>query len=255
VSLLSRSLLLFVATAIASFATSIQFDGPFGVGKDDNVIGPQSIFDIKDAILTSPAMPGGLWTLQIDTNYGTTLPGMKNGQPDPNNVVPDFTLPGQPQIVYAMSDFLIQQGNNFYGIVIHTHDNPNDTDTMGHIYTQGDLYQSDGFQKAIHFTDNPVYLNAGGTLLGTGTVTASQNGMPGQPGYGTTFAEFTIVVTFSAPSNFLNGPFTIFDSSADCGNAFFMGDGSFVPEPGTWAFVAPALLLLGFFMRRRSARN
>jgi hypothetical protein len=248
-SLLCRSVLLFTATAIVSFATSLTFLGPFGPGLDDNVIGPQNIFDIKDAILTSPSSPGGLWTLQIDTNYGAVLPG-----PNPNDVIPDFQLPGVPQITYAMSDFLIQQGSNFYGVVLHTHDNPNDVDTMNNIYTQGNLYQSNGFQDAIHFTKNPVYLNAGGTLLGTGTVTAVQSD-PTNPFYGKTIPEFTITVTFSAPADFLNGPFTIFDSSADCGNAFFTGDGSFVPEPGTWALVTPALLLLGFFMRRRSVRN
>jgi len=261
VSLLSRSLLLFTATAYLSFASSLTFLGPFGAGKDDSVIGPQVVFDIKDAILTTPSSPGGLWTLQIDTNYGTcglnpapnpcvSLPGS-----NPNNVIPDFQLPGVPQITYAMSDFLIQDGSKYYGIVLHTHDNPNDTDTANHIYTQGDLYQSNGFQDAIHFTDNPVYLNAGGTLLGTGTVTAVMNGKPTDPGWGTTFPEYTITVSFSAPAGFLmDGPFTIFDSSADCGNAFFTGDGSFVPEPSTLAFVAPALLLLGFVARRRSVR-
>jgi hypothetical protein len=255
VSLLSRSLLLFTVFALASFASSLTFLGPFGVGLDDNVKGPQKVFDIKDAILTQPTVPGGNWTLQIDTNYGTcglspapdpcvSLPGA-----NPNNVIPDFQLPGQPQVTYAMSDFLIQQGTNFYGVVLHTHDNPNDTDTMGNIYTQGGLYQSTGFQDAIHFTKNPVLLDAGGTKLGSGTVTAVQNGKPTDPGWGTTFPEYTITVSFSAPAGFLsNGPFTISDSSADCGNAFFTGGG--VPEPGTWSFVAPALLLLGFFVRR-----
>ena len=259
--LLSRFLLLSTATSVLSFATSLTFLGPFGAGNDDNVIGPQVAFDIKDAILTQPTTPGGLWTLQIDTNYGTcglspqpancvSLPGSS-----PSDVIPDFQLPGVPEITYAMSDFLIEQGGNYYGIVLHTHDNPNDVDSMGNIYTQGDLYESTGFQEAVHFTKNPVYLDADGTKIGSGTVTAVENGKPGDPGWGTTFPEYTITVTFSAPADFLtNGPFEIFDSSADCGNAFFTGDGSFVPEPGTLALAVPALLL-GLLLRRRAARN
>jgi hypothetical protein len=233
-ALFGKALLLFVVTAAASFATSITFLGPFGPGKDSGVIGDPLTFDIQDATITQPTSPSGKWTLTIDTNYGTPLPG------GAGEVVPSFTDGG---ITYSMSDFLIKQGNTYYGIVLHAHDG----------YAAGDLYSSTGFTNALHFNrQNPVYLNTGGSLAGTGTITAAAN----LHGDGISIAEYKVTVNFSAPVTFLDSPFTIYASSADCGNSFMTGPGDFTvgtasaPEPRTLLLFGPAMLLLALIRRR-----
>jgi hypothetical protein len=231
-------ILAFAAATLSSFGSSITFQGPFGPGNDSNVLGNQLVFDIQDAILTQPTSANGPWTLTINTNYGTPLPGT-------TEVVPSFMIDG---LTYAMSDFLIQQGNDFYGIVLSAHDG----------YVAGDVYIASGFQNALHFnTMDPVYLDPGGSLFATGTISAS----PNPYGNGVTIPEYQVTVSFNAPITFLSGgPFTIDMSSADCANAFFTGTGDFsggtvtitggVPEPGTWALLGLGLLLLGYIGRR-----
>src|SRR5271157_4062168 len=99
--------LFFVAAALTSLGSSITFNGPFGPGHDSGVSGNQLVFDIQNATLTQPTTANGPWTLTVNTNYGTPLPGT-------SEVVPSFMEDGA---TYAMSDFLIQQGNECYGIV------------------------------------------------------------------------------------------------------------------------------------------
>jgi hypothetical protein len=232
---LSRCAIMLAVTAMASFATTITFTNPF-FGQPGHTVGDPLIFDIEDVKLTQPTTPGGLWTLQVDTNYGTQLPGA-------NEVVPSFM---DGLLTFFMSDVLIQQRNNFYGIILHSHDG----------YIAGDLYSAAGFQNATQFTTNPVLLDTGGTLLGTGTETAQQNGTTRTPGFGTTFSEFTVTVTFHAPADFLSGgDFTLDASSATCGNGFLTGRVPPVPEPGTWALMASALVLIGLGAMRRKVRT
>lgn len=227
---LHKALLLLSISALSSYATSITFLGPFGPGNDSQVNGDPLIFDIQDATITQPTTPGGQWKLVINTNYGTPLPGT-------TEVVPSFT---DGQIIYSMSDFLIKQGNTYYGVVLHAHDG----------YVAGDLYTSNGFTNALHFNpQNPVYLNTGGTLAGTGTITAAAN----VGGNGVTLAEYKVTVNFNAPVTFLNSPFTIYASSADCGNSFMTGTADFsgVPEPATLPLMCSAVLLLVFVRNRK----
>lgn len=231
--------LFFAATALTALGSSITFNGPFGPGNDLGVSGNQLVFDIQNAILTQPTTANGPWTLTVNTNYGTPLPGL-------TEVVPSFT---EDSVTYAMSDFLIEQGNAFYGIVLHAHDG----------YTAGDVYVASGFQNAFAFhTEDPVFIDPGGSLFATGTISAA----PNVGGNGTTIAEYKITVSFNAPITFLSGgPFTIDMSSADCANAFFTGVGDFsgggvtvtggVPEPGTWALMGLGLLLLASGARRQ----
>ena len=240
---LRRTLLLFAAFTVSSFATTITFQGPFGPGHDSAVIGDPLVFDIQDASISQPTGPGSPWTLIVDTNYGTNLNGLTGS-------LPGFA-DGSGSLAYNISDFLIKQGNMAYGIVLHDHDG----------YTAGNLYgltvvSGTGFVNAPHFnTQYPVFLAPGGSLIATGSVSAIAN--PG--GDGVHLAEYKITVNFNAPSTFLDSaPFTIYMSSADCANSFMTGDGQFgspVPEPRTWMLVAPALLLLGLFARRLRPRT
>jgi len=227
------------------FASGITFLGPFGP-TGGSVIGPPLVFDLQDATLTQPAVPGGFWTLTVDTNYGALLPG------PPGNVIPDFRN-------LAASDFLIAWNGGYYGIVLHQHDG----------YSAGSLYQASGFQTAGQVLNDPtdpnqnpnldVWLSGGGSLLGTGTVSAAALGD------GITQAEYRITDTFLAPASFLaGGTFVIQMSSADCANGYMTGSGGFpgggggpgggpVPEPGTLWLLAPALLL-AFWRSRRTHR-
>jgi hypothetical protein len=233
-------LVLFFSTiALNSFGASITFNGPFGPGNVSSVLGDPLTFAIQSATLTQPTVFNGPWTLTVDTNYGTPLPGA-------TEVVPPFTEGSE---TYAMSDFLIEQGNDFYGIVLSPHDG----------YQAGDVYTASGFQNAFAFnTMDPVYIDPGGSLFATGSITAAP--IPG--GNGVTIPEYQVTVTFNAPITFLSGaPFTIDMSSADCANAFFTGVGDFggdgtvtitsVPEPGTWALLGLGLMFLAYAASRR----
>jgi hypothetical protein len=231
--------------AHSSFGTSITFDGPFGPGNVSNVLGDPLTYAIQSATLTQPTTDTGPWTLTVDTNYGTPLPGT-------TAVVPSFM---DGVLTFAMSDFLIEQGNDFYGIVLSAHNG----------YQAGDVYIASGFQNAFAFnTMDPVYIDPGGSLFATGTITAAP--IPG--GNGVTIPEYQVTVTFNAPITFLSGaPFTIDMSSADCANAFFTGVGDFsgggsgsatntdVPEPGTWPLMGLGSMLLAYAaVRRKTSR-
>ncbi len=236
---LARLAVIFCIASLTSFASSITFQGPFGIGKDSMVNGPQLVFDLQDVTLSQPTVANGPWTLVVDTNYGAPLPG-------PGGTIPSFTLDFE---TYSMPDFLIQQGSNYYGIVLEAHDG----------YTPGDLYSASGFQDARFFhPDRPVYLQPGGTLLATGMLTAA----PNLGGDGIHQAEFKITVSFNAPSTFLGmNDFIVDMSSADCANGFLTGTGNFggsgsvaaVPEPGTLLLTGSALLI-GWRVARRKGR-
>ena len=229
-----------LSTALA-FGGSITFEGPFGP-TDSTVTGPNLYFDIEDATLTQPTVPGGDWTLTVHTNYGAGLPG------PPGNVIPSWRT-------YAASDFLISWDGGYFGVVLGAHDN----------YQAGDLYQSTGFLTAgqvrgipTNPNDFPLYvwLNGGGTLLGNGVVSAAAYGD------GVTQASYTITDTFKAPAGFLqSGAFTIYMSSADSAFGFMTGSGLFsavsdptpgqspTPEPGTLCLFASGLLLIAYRLR------
>ena len=103
--------LILVSAVPYSFGSSITFNGPFGPGNVSNVLGDPLTFAIQSATLTQPTVVNGPWTLTVDTNYGTPLPGA-------TEVVPSFT---EGALTFAMSDFLIEQGNDFYGVVLSPH--------------------------------------------------------------------------------------------------------------------------------------
>jgi len=242
--LLRRISILVSIFTSALIASSITIEGPFGA-TDGSVIGDHSKFDIESATLTQPTTTGGDWTVTIDTNYGTALPG----SPD---VVPDFTDFG---VTLAAADFLISWNGGDYAVVLNAHGG----------YGAGNLYQGSGFltaqqvlglstsQYIYHSTDD-VWLAGGGTLQGAGTVSAAPLGD------GTTEAEYAITDTFAAPAGFLaSGDFTIQMSSADCANGYMTGTGNFgggtsgggqLPEPATALLVAPAAVWL--LWRRRT---
>ncbi len=228
---------LYLTSAVCASANIITFQDQFSA-TDGSVNGrarfPCGLFAIQDVSLTTPSMPGGEWTVTIHTNYGAGLPGPPGG-----DVIPDFGS-------YAASDFLISWNGGFYGIVLHSHDG----------YTAGDLYQAAGFQTAGQVRGDPspdpaenrdVWLDAGGSLVGAGTVSAAGYGD------GVTQAMYTITDTFQAPSDFLlGGDFVIQMSSADCANGYITGQGTFpgpvqqapVPEPeAVWLFaiIAPII--------------
>jgi hypothetical protein len=238
-----RILLAGLAIGGCSFAATISWDGMFGA-TDGAVIGPHAFFDIQKATLAQPTAPGGVWTLTIDTNYGTTLSGTGD------SAVPNFVFDG---VTLGAADFLISWNSNFYGVVLHTHNG----------YTSGDLYQVPGFQTAAQALNNvagsynrntDVWIDPGATATFAGTVTSAPLGN------GTTQASYRIIDTFLAPADFLSSNFTVLTASADCANGILTGEGDFggagsggnpVPEPGT-LLVSAGLLLL--WARRHMVR-
>jgi hypothetical protein len=228
-----------VTSVVCASADIFTFQDSFSA-TDGSVAGPFADFALQDVSLTTPSTPGGEWTVTIHTNYGAGLPGPAG------DVIPDFGS-------YAASDFLICWNGGFYGIVLHSHDG----------YTAGDLYQAAGFQTTGQVRQDPssdpaenrdVWLDAGGSLVGTGTVSAAGYGD------GVTQALYTVTDMFQAPDGFLSGgDFEIQMSSADCANGYVTGLGSFdgslphVPEPGAvWLFAT--IVLITWWRLRKSRR-
>jgi len=294
-----RALLLIVTASVLCFANVpiviTDTDPYFGnssyqasctIGQVGCVVGAPLAYDFQDFSLVGPSGGGtvGTWTLTIDTNYGTELPGP--GAHPANPVIPGFCsstsgptstpddypncLSGDGSAPLTMSDFLIKQGSNYFAVVLSPHTSvvPGGAAT----YTPGDLYSGTGFENSTIFNaGNPVMLDPGGSLAGSVTgsgLTAVANtdgaGHPcfGQPhnfggGGSNDCAEFKITDTFTVSSG---SPFASFDptqsytiyaSSADCDNGGLVYQHT-VPEPGGLVWMAPALLLLGGYLRRRS---
>jgi hypothetical protein len=223
-----------VASVLCAAADVFTFQGPFGA-TDSSVIGPAAYFALQDMSLATPSTPGGEWTVTVHTNYGAGLPGL------PGDVIPDFGF-------YAASDFLISWNGAFYGIVLHSHDG----------YIAGDLYQAAGFQTNGQVRHDPspdpgdnrdVWVDAGGSLAGTGTLSATGYGD------GVTQASYTITDMFQAPDGFLSGgDFVVQMSSADCANGYATGVGSVpnspVPEPEAVWLLATIVLIACWRLRR-----
>jgi len=212
------------------------------------VVGNPLTYDIFSVSLTSPSTSGGTWHLDILTNYGATLPGG-------SAVVPTFSYEGKQ---FGMADFMIQQGSNFYAVIMTAHDG----------YTAGSLYQASGFQTAfqalnpagvieIPRPDLPALLKAGGSKIGDGTISAAATG-----GNGVTQALYKISVDFAAPIGFLSSPgkVTIYAASFVCDNGFITGStdpfppghDTTVPEPPTWTLVIPAAVAIAMRKFRKS---
>jgi hypothetical protein len=221
---------LFVTSVVCASADVFTFQGSFDP-TNGSVVGPFADFALQDVSLKTPSTSGGDWTITIHTNYGAGLPG------PPGDVIPDFGS-------YAASDFLIFWNGGFYGIVLHSHDG----------YVAGNLYQAAGFQTAGQVRGDPspeppesldVWIDGGGSLIGTGTVSAAPYGD------GITQALYTITDTFQAPAGFLlGGDFVIQMSSADCANGYVTGQGLLLagpptdtPEPeAVWLFATVVLI-------------
>lgn len=224
---------IYLMSALCTCADTLVVPGPFGA-TDGPVFGPAAEFALQDVSLTTPPSPGGAWTVIIHTNYGVPLPGA------PGDVIPDWRS-------YAAADFLISWNGGFYAIVLNAHDG----------YSAGALYQADGFQTAeqvrldtsVDTVGSPdVWLDAGGSLVGTGTVSAAPYGD------GITQASYAITDTFYAPDSFLlGGDFVIQTASADCGNALVLAESRFpaaVPEPQSVWLAATAMLITCWRLRR-----
>jgi hypothetical protein len=207
------------------------------------VIGDPLEFNISSASLTSPDIVGDNWKLEIQTNYGTPLPGG-------SVVIPTFAYEGKQ---FGMADFMIEWGGNFYGVILSAHDG----------YTAGNLYKADGFQTSgqvmgaagvINIPRPNLFalLNPNGQLQGAGVITALAN--PGADGV--TQALYEVSVEFAAPVGFLgSGTFTIYASSYVCDNGYITGDGdafppgedeppSEIPEPPTSTLAIPLCVAL-----------
>ncbi|HEV3330183.1 MAG TPA: hypothetical protein VG096_04325 [Bryobacteraceae bacterium] len=283
---LSKTLfLLLVACALclANIPINLTMTDPNFGKPNDNVFGDPMEYAIQSFDLQGPAGGGvvGTWTLTIQTNYGDPNPS-DPGYVNPVGVssMPDFCDGGGSAFSagstpcadhsnpFFMSDFLIQQGSTYYGIVMSTHHIDYGTPGYSDSYVAGNLYSASGFQGQQHGNPVPnawVILDPGGTQLnsGSGTLSVALNTSPGggtcygQP-HGTganatdcAFYKVTDTFTVSSASNFFNPnvPLTIYASSADCFNATLVVT---TPEPSGLIWLLPALFLLGAYLRRRS---
>lgn len=182
------------------------------IGQPFCILGDPNNFTVYQVKLTSPGTgkpnPNN-WDLEIQTNYGTTLPGV-------SEVIPpyfDLEING----TFGMGDFLIVWNGVSYGIVMTAHDG----------YTPGNLYLSpNGYRNSqdvlstqpgtnIVNPNFPILIAPGAIQVGVGSLAA---------GPGTSPAKYKITDSFSAPANFLAGStFTIYFSSYACGNSIVMG--------------------------------
>ncbi|HUI81513.1 MAG TPA: hypothetical protein VLY24_26495 [Bryobacteraceae bacterium] len=286
---LSRLPFLLAATAALCFGNiDISVTDPnFGKVGDDVFGDPLSYAD-QSFNLAGPAGGGvvGTWTLTILTNYGintfetskanhgsiagdTSLPVFCDG----GGIVQSGSNPCPGSTPFFMSDFLIQQGNNTFGIVLstgHIDYSPDYIGPNGDGYVAGNVYEvtssTSGVLDSQHGNPaaGPVILAEGGTKVDVGSLLVSVNTPPGGGTcYGTTHgsgvnatdcAEYKITETFTvtSASNFFNPnqAYTIDWSSADCFNASLTYQN--VPEPAGLVWLVPVLLLLGAYWRRRS---
>lgn len=274
--LLRRTLLLLLATSALSFANIpiviTDTDPNFGLA-GDNVFGSPAVYAIQSFTLTGPSngTTVGTWTLTIDTNYGVNPVG--------DTSMPDFCSGGgtfvggampcsDGSIPYFMSDFLIQQGSQYWGIDLSTghvdYGSPGFSDGS----QAGDLYSGTGFKDDVQGapTAGPVILNSTfnpSTKDGTGTLSVSLNhpsgggtcyGGPHGTGIGYTdcaLYQVTDTFTVSSASQFFDptAMATFIASSADCYNAPLVLT---TPEPSGLAWLVPGLLLGFAYLRRRS---
>ncbi len=232
-SLIGR-LLLVLGLPCQVFALNILIQDPtFGLPSDP-IFGDPLKYAIQDLSLQGPSSGPGLFTLVINTNYGVPLPG----SPD---VIPSFVEQGFATL--QMGDLLIQQGSNFFGVVLSPHDG----------YLAGDVYQADGFQNSIFFNRGlPVSIVPGGVQVGSGTVAAA----PNLGCNGVNCAEFRVTETFTLNPGIvlidINSPFLVMMSSATCANGMLeLGGGGGVPEPGTSWLIG--LGVVGMLISRLSA--
>jgi PEP-CTERM motif len=202
------------------------------------IIGDRLEFQMFDVALSQPNTPGGGWKLVLNTNYPVALPGG-------TEVIPSARY---GNAMLAMCDFMIEWNNKYYGIVLHAHDG----------YTAGSLYEVSGFQNSGDVMSAqgetsprprlPALINASGTLLGAGTLSAAANAGAN----GVTQALYKVTVDFVAPASFLaTGDFRIHACSFACDNGYVTGVGNFVkvvPEPSTWGLV---LLGVGVIVWKR----
>jgi hypothetical protein len=219
--------LLFALALIPSNAWANQVllvDPTFGLASDP-VFGDPLKYAIQDASLTGPSSGAGPFVIGVDTNYGVPLPG----SPD---VIPSFIEQGFATL--WMGDFLIQQGNLYFAVVLSPHDG----------YAAGDVYQGSGFQDSVFFNRGvPVSLAPGGVQIGTGTVSAAVN----VGCNGVQCAQFRAIDSFTLDpgKSFIdwNAPFTVQMASATCANGllFFSSVGEETPEPAPGGVVTLAL--------------
>lgn len=251
-------------TTLVAVGGTISFTGPEDVNGNPCVAGPgcivgdPKIYEVFSASITMGAV--GMYTLNIQTNYGVTLPG--NGA----NPIPLYNYL-QTSAAFGFGDFLIQtpQGDD-YAIVLEPHDG----------YTQGNLYKLtqpvNGFLTSqqvlsaggipndqIPRPNLPVELAPGGSLVGTGKLTVTANAGSN----GVSSALYSISDTFSAPADFLAptiaGKYTVFVSSYACANGFLEGTtggftggvGGGTPEPSSWLMMLSGLVVLGVARYRK----
>jgi len=265
---LKHILCVLLLTSIAAVGGTITFNGPEffngtsympctpGIGHC--IDGAQEIYEVYSLSITSPSNPGGLWNINLQTNYGVAIPA--------GSVIPKYGYSGDPSFPeheFTLGDILFMWNGNFYGIAMSNHDG----------YTAGNLYKANGFltsQQVLLAGGVPpatqggviprptlaVELAGGGTQVGSGALNVTPNG-----GNGLTFAEYTITDSFSAPSNFLNSAFSVFDTSYACANGYLEGDngggfnggtGGTTPEPGSWLLILPGLVLVGIARLRKN---
>ena len=255
-----------ILTSIVAVAGSITITGPEDVnGNSCNpgvtsscIIAPPNnapIYEVFSVTITSPTMAGGLWTVSIDTDYGTSIAG-------------DTSIPAyeylQTSASFGIGDVLFSWNGSDYGLVLTPHNG----------YSAGQLYKANSFQTSqtvmtaggIPTDEIPrpgifVELGAGGQPAvagGTGAISVITN--PGANGVNN--GTYTITDTFSAPANFLDSAFTVYDSSYACANGYLtgpgggitLGTGGTTPEPGSWLLILPGLVLLGIGQMRKRRR-
>jgi hypothetical protein len=216
------------------------------------IIGDPLKYQMFSATLTSPVLLGGQWKLELETNYGTPLPGA--GQ-----VIPTYKYGFAS--AFAMCDFLIQWDNKYYGIVMHGHDGYD----PGSLYISPNGFQTSGAVMSAQGEDSPrpnlpALLATGAAKIGNGSLTARAN--PGANGV--TLPLYHVEATFVAPANFLNtGSFTIHACSYTCDNGYITGSRAAplpgpdvsTPEPTTWSLALSGVVGLAWARKRRQTKR
>jgi hypothetical protein len=251
--LAAAAILALGATAAHAGPVTVQdnYYGGLNTYNGADVIGPTSVFDIKDAVFQRIGPGGNTLQVTIDTNYAG-VPGTPAA--DGTGYGALFITPGlnawNPTGPAPYANDVYTPGEWTYAFDIP--ENPGAaTSGTGSLYTvsSGSVVMSNVFGNTITypFPGNPGYYFRQGQAVqftpGQNALSLAGGGWQVNPGQ--------LVLTID--DNHLLGDNFAFSWAMTCGNDVIQGQVGGVPEPATWTILIMGFGALGAALRRRRA--